>query len=107
MSRVSQEPRLPIPDSLNFSNNLYVQLTKLFREFANQLNSLSEGRIQAVTNSGTAAPTAGTYAQGDKVWHSAPVEAGAVSNKYIIIGYCCVSAGSPGTWREMRVLTGN
>jgi hypothetical protein len=107
MSRVSQEPRLPIVGSPNYDTNLYVQLTKLFREFASQLNSLSEGKIQAVTNSGTAAPTAGTYAQGDKVWHSAPVEAGSAGNKYVVIGYVCVAAGTPGTWLPMRVLTGN
>lgn len=105
MSRVQDNPYLPASDL----PSLVRQLTDLHRQIGVQLNQLSEGQIQAVTNAATAAPTGAVvaYQQGDKVWHSAPVEAGAPGAKYIIVGYCCVAAGSPGTWREMRVLTGN
>lgn len=101
--RLPTDPRLPGVNTPNF----LTQLTNLYKDITKQLNLLTEGKITAVTNAGTAAPTAGTYQQGDKVWHSAPVEAGSVSSKYVIIGYVCVSAGTPGTWCEMRVLTGN
>jgi hypothetical protein len=101
--RLPSDPRYPQVNTPNF----LTQLTNLYRDTAKQLNLLTEGKIVAVTNAGTAAPTAGTYQQGDKVWHSAPVEAGSASSKYIIIGYICIAAGTPGTWREMRVLTGN
>lgn len=107
MSRVSQEPRLPIPGTTGYDANLYNQLTKLLREYSTQLNMLSEGRIQAVTNSATAAPTAGTYQKGDKVWNSNPSELGGGGSKYVIIGWICTVAGTPGTWLQMRTLTGN
>lgn len=47
--------------------------------------------------SGTAAPTTGTYAQGDAVWNSAPVAAG-------VPGWVCVTGGTPGTWKAMAAL---
>lgn len=106
--RINQDPRLPLVDSsANYNQRLSVRLYDLFRDLIKQLNQISEGSIEAVTNAYNAAPTTGTYSQGDKIWHSAPIEAGSVSSKYIIIGYVCVASGTPGTWREMRVLTGN
>jgi parallel beta-helix repeat protein len=57
--------------------------------------------------SSTAAPTTGTWVAGDKTWKRAPVEAGAATAKYVIIGWICVAGGTPGTWLEMRTLTGN
>jgi hypothetical protein len=47
--------------------------------------------------SGTAAPTTGTYAQGDMVWNSAPAAGGTP-------GWMCVTGGSPGTWKAMANL---
>jgi hypothetical protein len=41
----------------------------------------------------TQPPSAGTWQVGDKVWHSAPSADGNV-------GWVCVLAGSPGTWKE-------
>lgn len=101
--RVSQDPRLPTVSNVNFTT----QLTQLLREFAKQLNLLSEGHIQAVTNATIAAPTTGTWQQGDKVWNSQPSELGSASSKYVIIGWVCTVAGTPGTWLQMRTLTGN
>jgi hypothetical protein len=82
-------------------------LLSLLREITNQLNLLSEGFLQAATNAGSAAPTTGSYRQGDFVRHSAPSEAGGAGSKYVIVGFICTASGSPGTWKEMRVLTGN
>jgi hypothetical protein len=101
--RISTENTIPPPNNPNFLPQLY----KLLRMIIRQLNSLTEGQIQAVTNATTAAPTTGSYQQGDKVWNTTPTELGAASSKYVILGWVCVAAGSPGTWVEMRTLTGN
>jgi hypothetical protein len=59
---------------------------------------------------GTAAPTAGAWLRGDFVRNVAPATAnqtiGATNVQYVIFGWVCTSAGSPGTWKECRVLTG-
>lgn len=78
-----------------------------FREHAQQVNALSEGRIGGTYNAQTAAPTAGMYAQGDFVRNSAPVEAGAPGSAYVILGWICVAGGEPGTFLPVRALTGN
>lgn len=83
------------------------RVAELFGRVNEQVNGITEGRISANHAAATAAPTTGTWAQGDKVENSAPVEAGAASSKYVVIGWVCVVAGTPGTWLEMRVLTGN
>lgn len=101
--RIPTDPRIPPVNTPTFVQHLYT----LFRDIAKQLNQLSEGRIGAVTNAATAAPTAGTYQWGDTIWNSEPVEAGTGGSRYVITGWKCVAAGSPGTWVEMRCLTGN
>lgn len=101
--RLRSDPRFPDVKTPNF----LTQLTELYREIAKQLNLLTEGNISAVTNAAATAPTAGTYQQGDKIWHSAPIEAGSGGSKYVVIGFVCVAAGTPGTWLPMRTLTGN
>lgn len=45
----------------------------------------------------SAAPTTGTWAQGDVVWNNAPSSGGTP-------GWVCTSAGSPGTWKAMANL---
>ena len=50
-----------------------------------QVNDLAEGRITATHNAYTAAPTTGTYAQGDYIRNSAPAVAGSASSKYVIV----------------------
>ena len=77
------------------------------REVARQVNGLSEGSIAAAYTARTAAPTTGTWAQGDQVRNSAPVEVGSASSKYVVIGWIAVAGGTPGSWLPMRVLTGN
>jgi hypothetical protein len=100
MSRVKVDNRL----SQTYNPGV---MTRVLREITDQLNLLSEGFLQAATNAGSAAPTTGSYRQGDFVRHSAPSEAGGAGSKYVIVGFICTASGSPGTWKEMRVLTGN
>jgi hypothetical protein len=47
------------------------------------------------------------YQVGDFVRNSTPTELGGAGSKYIVWGFICIGAGTPGTWREMRFLTGN
>ena len=56
---------------------------------------------------GTAPPAAGNWQAGDIMWNTAPAEQGAAGSKYNILGWVCITAGTPGTWLPMRVLTGN
>lgn len=49
---------------------------------------------------GTAAPASGTYVQGDIVWNETPSNAAGQP-----IGWVCVVAGTPGTWRSFGVTT--
>jgi len=87
--------------------NVDIETARWYREIANQVNALSEGRIAAYYQSGTAAPTTGTWTQGDFVVNRAPVELGAAASKYTIAGWRCVASGTPGTWVQARELTGN
>lgn len=47
---------------------------------------------------GTAAPTSGTYARGDIIINQAPSAGG-------FIGWVCVSAGTPGTWKTWGAIS--
>lgn len=82
-------------------------LARELREHALQVNSMAEGRLVGTYNAQTSAPTTGTHAKGDQVRNSNPSEAGSASSKYVVIGWICTVGGTPGTWLEMRVLTGN
>jgi len=98
MSRLNNSPRVGMNDPI---------LQRELREHAIQVNNLTDGRITAVTNATTAAPTAGPNKQGDFVRNSTPTELGAASSKYVIYGWLCVASGTPGTWVQCRFLTGN
>lgn len=87
--------------------NVDAETARWYREIAIQVNSLSGGAIAASYNARTAAPTAGTYQQGDIIRNSAPAELGTALSKYVITGWACVASGTPGTWVELRSLTGN
>lgn len=102
--RIQPELRLPSePGALNR------QLTDAWRSMATQANQLSEGQINAITNAATAAPTgsAVTYNQGDVIRNKTPSELGTAGSKYVIWGWQCLVAGAPGTWVQLRFLTGN
>lgn len=81
------------------------KLTDLFRDIAKQVNDLTEGKISAVTNAATSVPTTGTYQKGDVVRNSAPTETGTAPNTYVVYGWICTVAGTPGTWEELRIPT--
>lgn len=102
--KVQEAPYLPTADL----GSLVRQLTDLHRQIGAQLNQLSEGQIQAVTNAATAAPTGAVvaYQQGDVIRNLTPTELGAPGAKYVVFQFICVAAGSPGTWKECRALTG-
>lgn len=100
MSNIVQtNPRLPNDSDILL---LKTRLYELWREISTKHNS---GYFWETA--GTAAPTTGTWSQGDKCQNTAPVEAGGVGNKYVVIGWICTASGAPGTWLQMRTLTGN
>ncbi len=84
-----------------------VEMLRVLREIASQLNALSEGSIGASYSALTAAPTTGTWNQGDKVRNRTPSELGTAGSKYVIDGWICTASGTPGTWLQQRTLTGN
>lgn len=82
-------------------------LQRELKDHAQQVNALSEGRIGGTYNAQTSAPTTGSYAQGDFVKNSAPVEAGSPGSAYVVLGWINVAGGEPGTFLPVRALTGN
>lgn len=98
MGRLNTTPRIVQQDPV---------LIRELREHATQVNMLSEGKLAAEYGASTSFPTTGTQAVGDFVRNSAPAELGAASSKYVIFGWVCVTAGSPGTFVQCRFLTGN
>lgn len=103
-----QKPQLPqAPANDKFGSDLVFKVKQILANVIDQLNNLSEGQVSATTNASTAPPTTGTYQQSDYVRNSAVTELGTAGSKYVITGWVCVSAGTPGTWRQCRSLTGN
>lgn len=101
------DPRLPAKPPPGYVMDLVVRLNELFRNITNTLDSLRGGHISAALNTGTTAPTTGKWNLGDQVRNSNPSELGSAASKYVIVGWICVSPGEPGTWVQMRCLTGN
>jgi hypothetical protein len=89
----------------SYEGRLNSQLNKEIGSLKDADEQVRMGRLAAY-NSATAAPTGNTWAQGDIVRNSAPAEAGVALSKYVIVGWICTVSGTPGTWTEMRVLTG-
>jgi hypothetical protein len=56
---------------------------------------------------GSAAPTINGWTRGDRVWNTLPSELGTTGSKYVITGWICTVTGTPGTWLQIRSLTGN
>lgn len=82
-------------------------ITEIVRAIETNVNLLSEEKLSAHYGALTAAPTTGSWSQGDFVRNSAPSELGSSSSKYVILGWVCTVSGEPGTWVQCRVLTGN
>jgi hypothetical protein len=107
MSRINV-PKFPDASGQSpFINRLVQYLSDYLRPIQLQLNGVTEGSIAAITNAQTAAPTAGTYQQGDYIKNSQPTELGTAGSKYVVLGWVCTVAGTPGTWLQDRGLTGN
>ena len=100
MNIISPDPRLPVPEGVA-QGRLVTRLYDVLRGIANAVNGSYMWDSQ-----GTTAPTTGTWTQGQMVKKTDPVEAGSAGSKYVIVGWVCVTNGTPGTWKEMRVLTG-
>lgn len=49
----------------------------------------------------------GHWLRGSIRYNEAPVEEGPPGQRYTLLGWRCVREGTPGTWVEMRTLTGN
>jgi hypothetical protein len=77
-----------------------------YRQVAQQVNGLSEGRISALYQTVQSVPTVGDYSVGDFVSNASVTELGTAGNKYIIHGWKCSSV-SPLTFLQCRFLTGN
>lgn len=101
--KLDENLQVPIGTETQLAKFLYANLQK----FARKINGLAAGSFASVDGVGTAAPTTGTWAVGDFVRNSAPSEAGTTPNKYVVFGWVCVTAGTPGTWVQCRFLTGN
>lgn len=100
--------KLPVLPPLPYTlGELVKKVQDLITKTNQQVNDLSEGRMTATHNALTAAPTTGTWNLGDYMKNSNPSEAGAAASKYVIHGWICTVAGTPGTWLQDRRLTGN
>lgn len=83
------------------------RVREVIRKVQDTVNDLAEGRARVRYQSASTTPGFGTYSLGDWVFNSSPSELGTVGGKYVLLGWVNVSAGAPGTFKEMRALTGN
>jgi len=83
-------------------------MEEIIRAIGTQLDGIAEGGISFFHGAMTAAPTSSAvpYTQGDMIWNAKPSVMGTVGAQYTIAGWRCVVDGTPGTWVEMRHLTG-
>lgn len=73
-----------------------------------QVDGLTEGGMAFKDNAASAAPTSSAvaYATGDWKWNVNPTVQGTAGSQYVTFAFICVANGSPGTWVELRGLTG-
>lgn len=101
------DPILPVNPESAYDKQLNRLLTDLLRKLFTKVNGIASGVYEhSADNAGTTAPTSGTYRQNDFVANSNRTELGSAGSKYVLLGWVCVSGGTPGTWKECRVLTG-
>ena len=101
MSKVNSDPRLPIVNDEKI-RPLTQRLYELFRQYA-----IAHNKSYMWDTEGTAAPTTGTWAISQMCKNTSPAETGTASSKYVVVGWICTVSGTPGTWLDMRTLTGN
>ena len=102
--RLEENPLLPANGDMT---QWSFTLSRLFRNIAMKVNGIADGRLAQIDNARTSVPTTGTWAKGDFVANSNPSEAGTAGSKYVLLGWVNVAGGTPGTFKEVRTLTGN
>lgn len=105
--KLNEQPLLPQAPGTDFEKRISVRLFELLRAIAIKVNGMASGQVSALDGGGTAAPTSGTWTQGDRWRNSTPAELGTAGSKYVLTGWICTASGTPGTWVEQRTLTGN
>lgn len=109
--RLAESPVLPSSPQTAYDNALRFTLAKLLREISQKVNQLAFGVAAGFDGAATAPPTTGAWAIGDYVRKSNPVEAGAATAKYVILGWVRITNGTANVlntdWLECRALTGN
>lgn len=104
--KLKEASLLPATPESAYDTDLQRALVPLLRDIAIKVNQMASGRLAGFDELAAAAPTAGRWQQGDTVRNNAPAELGTAGSRYVVTGWICVAGGSPGTWREMRTLTG-
>lgn len=69
---------------------------------ANAYNAAEDG-----SDAANLIPTAGAWRAGKYLRNWQPVETGQAGSKYVLMGWQCVQAGTPGVWVQDRATTGN
>ncbi len=105
--RLEENPQLPQNPDTDYARNLNFVLSRLLRNIASKVNGIGDGRIVGSDLVAAVIPTTGTYAQGDFIRNSAPVEAGTAGSKFVLVGWIVTVGGTPGTLLPCRYLTGN
>lgn len=105
--KLNESPQLPSGPESEYDKRISTEFYRLFRLIAIKVNGLASGSVAAFDGGGTAAPTTGTWAQGDRWRNSSPTELGTAGSKYVVVEWLCVASGTPGTWVQVRTLTGN
>jgi hypothetical protein len=98
---------LKVPSDYNKAD-----FTQIIRAICQQVNTLSEGRIEARYQAQMSAPSSVAAAVGDIIWDAnctvrSSVAPG-VAASYIRVGWICnVESDTNASFEEMRVLTGS
>ncbi len=106
------DPILPVSPESDYDKQLNRKLFDFFRVLVVKVNGIASGSIShRADNASATMPTSGTWAKGDFVANSSPVEAGTGGSKYIVTGWMRLTNGSSNTpttdWVACRSLTGN
>jgi hypothetical protein len=65
-----------------------------------------DGSSGFISLGGTYPPTSGTFQAGQIIYNPNPAVSGTSGSQYIVLGWICTVAGTPGTWQPLRCLTG-
>ena len=105
--KLIETPQLPNAPESAYDRRLGQVLYRLLADVARKVNAMAAGQVLGLDGGATSVPTAGTWAQGDTVRNPNPTVQGTAGAQYVITGWLCVAGGTPGTWVQTRVLTGN